>query len=408
MARSRFTENFNVKAVDSDAPDGSWVLPNHFVGVEFEIENTRRFSFRSSYYDPKEDGSLRGGREYVFSRPLSGTSLTAAINEFYNHLGLYEGADRPVTSYRTGLHVHLNFSRGGEVDNIHQLRAMVAAYYLVEGLMYKHAGVDRKWCGYCWSFSDADGLLYDVLDQEKNESEVAHCVSRASRYYGLNIRSLAQHGTLEFRHMEMTMDRNRTIRWINSIMALRKYAESFGVEEGAYFNVLPDYESLGAEGFVRKVFGDTAEDFIQHIDETDMEQRVAILRNCVSEARQSAVKEHRYLQSRNPLYAKLVNGETDKPVVKKKAVTKQASAPQAASYFIDEFPTPVRPRFEPGQTLDTTSMRSGPSVSPALWPSLEESDAMLERYREVLRSSPSLFTSSTPVRTAPRPISRNR
>ncbi len=125
MSRSRFTENFNVKSVDMDMPDDFWILPGHCVGVEFEVENTRRFAFRSALYDVKEDGSLRGGMEYVFARPLAGSSLTAAINEFYSAVNSTPEASRPVTSYRTGLHVHLNFSRGASLDNLPWLRARV-------------------------------------------------------------------------------------------------------------------------------------------------------------------------------------------------------------------------------------------------------------------------------------------
>lgn len=303
--KGRFTEAFNVPVVEVDTPDDMWADPKQYASVEFELEKVQDFRIDHASWEVGEDHSLRNGLEWKLRRPLMGKRLAVAINTFFDALDAVPKNDRPVVSYRTGLHVHLNFSRS-ESDNASQLRTMVASYFLVEGLMFAFAGVDRKWCGYCWSMADANGLLHKVLDPELPERQLEIAVRDSSRYLGLNLQSLSKYGSLEFRHMEMTLDRARVINWMNSIMNLRLYAASYdSSDERAFEKVLDSYQRLGPTAFVRAVFKDRAEDFMPYLDVRDMDERADHLKLCFARQSEASINAGRSRSlANNPLFKK--------------------------------------------------------------------------------------------------------
>lgn len=215
--------------------DDSLVLPETYLGLEFEVENFTRAEGLPdrliNYWAMKEDHSLRNrGMEFVFNQPLFGKDITAAIDAFYG----WQVRTRLQTSVRTGLHVHLDM-REVSVD---ALVSFMMLYTAMEPLLYRWVGDSREESNFCVPlyYSDAAlGAARDVVSALiSDESEVTKGkptpltsrinADRFERYSGLNLQALSRFGSVEFRQLLMTFDKQRLLTWINIILSLKKEA----------------------------------------------------------------------------------------------------------------------------------------------------------------------------------------
>jgi len=216
--------------------DNSLVLPETYLGLEFEVENCA-FSENtilprplSAYWTIKKDGSLRnGGMEFVFTEPLFGQDVVQAVNAFID----YREKSQITTSIRTGMHVHLDM-REVSLEN---LISFTALYTLLEPMIFKWVGNNREESIYCVPFYYSDeaikqatsiltALIHDdILYQaapESNRFTSKKVSDNFERYAGLNMQALGRFGSVEFRHMPMTFSKQLIMGWINIILAIKK------------------------------------------------------------------------------------------------------------------------------------------------------------------------------------------
>lgn len=233
------------------------------IGVEIEVEgcsrklpNTRS---ESGYWTPKEDHSLReGGMEFVFTEPLFGADVVAAIN-FLCDQAL---ALRYKISERTGIHVHMD-TRGMEVEKFQNFCIL---YALTERLLYNWVGDKRESNIHCLPWYMADGDLGSIGAIFKNPKEAPAIIKNINRYSGLNLNCLLTFGSAEFRQLKTTFDPKRILDWINIILSLKQAGEAWA---GTPDQLIREMRLLGAFGFTSKVFRDQVHklwypDFSQH------------------------------------------------------------------------------------------------------------------------------------------------
>lgn len=195
------------------------------VGIEIEV---RGWGGRDStavkfarYWEGKEDHSLKStGREYVTRGGLVGEDIVNAIDAFYD----VASKSKLNNGYPyAGIHLHVD-STEMEVEN-GQLSRFVEAYMLAEPLLFHFAGEYRRNCGFCYSLeqAQADYPLIGKGIYSGSYKSLQNTLARRhfSKYQALNLQPLATFGTIEFRHLPTTMEKQRLLDWVNIVLSLR-------------------------------------------------------------------------------------------------------------------------------------------------------------------------------------------
>lgn len=190
------------------------------IGLEMEVENADN-NMVTVYpaWTSRDDGSLRNnGTEYV-SVPIAGRRIHFAINQFYDNIN----SDCHF-SPRTSIHVHLNV-----LDlSIDQIAVLLLTYALFERQLYAFIGSDRDKSNFCVPMYESS---YKTIKYflNNNESWQAPQLER-SRYMGLNVDAVRKFGSLEFRHLEGTKNKEKLVHWINLLFRLKIYARENTLE----------------------------------------------------------------------------------------------------------------------------------------------------------------------------------
>lgn len=227
MKKTSLQGVLNRPALCVSVPDSFWPIPDQFVGIEIELEGQSSREVRAHrdngrpFWAEHEDGSLRGGIEYVLAQPTMGNTLKEAIQYFFRNFKTFS------ESPRTSIHVHLNMLQ--ESETLEGLKNMVVLYYMFENAFFVIADENRKWNGYCNPFEDNPPeiltTLLGVQDVESVRNALILSAGRnTNRYYGLNINALQKYGTLEFRHLPLLREEERLFSWIKLLMELKRAA----------------------------------------------------------------------------------------------------------------------------------------------------------------------------------------
>lgn len=213
-------------------------------GIELEVENGSipdAFSSQN-FWTYIEDGSLRNsGLEFV-SRPLASDELDVALRLFYGWMGRMDYTG----SVRTSTHVHVNV-----LDHtMEELGAVLAAYSIVEPLLFKVCGSEREECIYCVPWYRADeqvGLAAQAINQQRSRY-----FGNACKYSSLYLEPLVRFGTLEFRHAPLFREQREIRLWIDLI---RRIAYDSIATWGTAEAVLQAYDN-GCDAFLNELFGE--------------------------------------------------------------------------------------------------------------------------------------------------------
>lgn len=194
--------------------DGSrW---NELIGVELELENCDRTP-SISYWEAKQDNSLRNGIEYVMAQPFAGPTLEAALDAFYD-----EGI-RTDNSARTSTHIHLNMTD----TTLDAVRSMTMIMYMIEDGLFNVIGESRKWAGYSMALSEMDPVRLRMAMSHSDPHTLLNNLAptrNQDRYYGFNTASLRKHGTVEFRYFPGGPTRQELDSWIDLVCAVKRAA----------------------------------------------------------------------------------------------------------------------------------------------------------------------------------------
>lgn len=211
--------------------------PN-YIGIEVELENAKQlWSLPDDLYNAfnflwaaKEDGSLRNnGREYITRLGASNSNCPIFLDIFDDYLEF--ASPKSEANARTGLHVHLNAGHWP----LTKLLNFLFLYSILEPAFFEVSG-NRCENLFCVPWQEnrrtLGEVIYEVLQHSQNGTYTKNWRWRNySKYCALNLSTLSQLGTLEFRMHYGTKDSAVIKRWVNTICNLADYAENSNLVE---------------------------------------------------------------------------------------------------------------------------------------------------------------------------------
>jgi hypothetical protein len=222
------------------------------LGVEIEVEGENLPAVFENGWKTEDDGSLRGGLEYVFEGPCSLPEVKNRLVYLKKRFKDYKAA--PKFSFRTSVHVHLNVQQ----LTYNQLLNVIYTYLLIEEPLMNLCGEERKGNRFCLRLADAEGML-DSLNKlfGGDEKSLQRIQNNKMRYAAINIEALGKYGSLEFRAMKGNMDTDKIVMWCNSLLRVREFASKFANPTEIYNTYIKE----DAKQFFSSVLGDCAASF---------------------------------------------------------------------------------------------------------------------------------------------------
>jgi hypothetical protein len=206
------------KATPLASPD-----PSLLYGVELEIENTERDEWVVPGITGKEDNSLRNnGWEYV-TQPMTFSNLAHCLGLFFAK----SQVNANNYSERCSIHVHTNCRD----LTWEQISTVCMLYQMLEPLFFTFVGEDRSRNIFCVPWSETQ-LTYNVVNRL---AKSPNSLKDWQKYTALNLKTLWNYGTIEWRHMAGTHDLEKILNWCRLIACLFAYARKSSLEDTKKF-----------------------------------------------------------------------------------------------------------------------------------------------------------------------------
>lgn len=210
------------------------------IGVEVEVENAQALP-RLKYWDVVGEAMLKNGAEYVLRKPLSGESLTKAMDELYDKFT----AER--FTQRCGTHIHVDIQPMSRVE----LFNFITLYVVFEPLILKLLQEERV--GNCFAVPVADsvGIQDYLIDAAKGYIDLRNLGLQDAKYGAINLASIGRLGSLEFRALHGTGDKYEVLDWIDVYRNMYSYATTEGltpdkiISEGSIKGQMWLFEQVG-------------------------------------------------------------------------------------------------------------------------------------------------------------------
>jgi len=270
--------------------------------LELEVEGTSLPDVFNAYWETTIDGSLRGeAKEYVSKGPKSIKQLDNALKNLNDR---FQDSDSVINqSYRTSTHVHQNVLH----LEMEELFTLIYLYYLYEELLVTFSGENRKGNRFCLRLRDAEGVIENILNTFKQNSKFLKRVSHrkvdaeiwgnSCRYSALNLASIAKFGSLEYRSLRGTTDRETITLWVKLLDCLKNAAIFFKTP----LSVKDCLDNNGVADLSLKVFGD----LFRHIEfngwENDVAYNASLAIQLPYELSYSSEEEVKKMWGNNPL-----------------------------------------------------------------------------------------------------------
>lgn len=198
------------------------ITSKHKFGIELEVDSNNlpyNDIEENTVFGCKHDGSLDCGSEF-YSPIMQGDKGYSAIADFCENIG----SEKP--SRKAGFHLHIN----AKDFSSHSIKKIYILYRIVEKYIYKILPESRKENSYCRkSNMKIEKILainsYNDFWQLYNSYENEN----GTRYFGLNLKALESHNTIELRYHSGTVDFEKIINWIKFNLALVDFALSASI-----------------------------------------------------------------------------------------------------------------------------------------------------------------------------------
>lgn len=205
-------------------------------GVEHEIENVSTYdNLNTQYFHVESDHSLRNNGVEFISNPLSFESQLSAFDNLHGTIKYQSsgGGVKSAFTDRTSVHVHVNC-----LDLSAEAAKSLALWYaLFEPVFFTFVDKKRSNSIYCVPLDQT--LLPSSYDKSLHK-----LVGMWSKYTAFNLLPLKTQGTIEFRHMHGTNDKELFKEWLTAIKQLWEYAQTN----------YPSKLTLKKDSFVREAF----------------------------------------------------------------------------------------------------------------------------------------------------------
>lgn len=251
--------------------------PTTYIGVEIELEKvSNQVEFVPSSFNMLDDGSLKEqGKEFV-TVPIKFQYLEQELIRLNKSLKKFS------LSSRCSVHVHMN----ARDFTLEELEVFIMLYCIFEKSLFNLSG--NRWknnfCVPLYSYYSAVSKFLARI-HIKDVSSISWY-----KYFALNLSPIfggeSKHklGTIEFRHMEATMDVERIINWINFIVSLKISAKNIKKIELLsmikHLNTSSEYKVLARSVF--KTWSDQILD--QPTFKDDVESCITSLKNVCYDA----------------------------------------------------------------------------------------------------------------------------
>ena len=220
------------------------------LGVEVEVEANKPLpqeGERIGDWVVDHDNSLRGQyqAEFILNGPLPAVRTVAAIKHLSQLLEDCEVQD----SFRTSVHVHVNV----QDLTLNQLKNFIYTYLLLERVLVEYSGKERKNNRFCLRVEDAEGIMNPLEKLFTQKEKFVLPLPDQNRYASINLDAIGKYGSLEFRSMRGTINKDVLTTWVKALVFLKKW--SIAQED---VNAINDFfVNTPDEEFVSKVLGKT-------------------------------------------------------------------------------------------------------------------------------------------------------
>lgn len=210
------------------------IKKNKTLGVEIEVEgcNLPKQKSLPLHWSIKYDGSLRLNNkadacafEYVLKTPVAQEYFKKKCFPYLLKKFEDKGAV-PEFSSRCSTHIHISVHD----LYVYEVILFVGLYYLLEKLFYPILGTNRAGNLFCISANDTEELL-DLLLQAAISGDFLDFFSDDLKYTSASLHSIFKLGTVEFRAMEGTLDKERIYKWIDILFCIKNYVKSLKRQE---------------------------------------------------------------------------------------------------------------------------------------------------------------------------------
>lgn len=222
-------------------------------GVEVELEGKGIINIppgTAMYWQAHNDGSLRKlapgdeAIEYVSSHPFDLKTTELAVELLFKHLN--KPGVKVYESYRTSIHVHVNFAR----ETFRTIYNFMTLSLILDELLVSQNGEHRQGNNFCLRAKDAMGQVIGLV-QSIEAGQNFFGVVKEERYSSINFASLTKFGSIEFRSMECTTHEGRVMQWIRTLAQLKERAKLFKNP----MEIIQQFSLMGPQQFLVNILG---------------------------------------------------------------------------------------------------------------------------------------------------------
>lgn len=197
------------------------------IGLEIETESKKAYEVPLfSYWNTHNDGSLRDfGIEYVLKQPVSmEIELDSALKEWDDKIKKFE-IKLIKDSITTSVHVHLNMLN----QTFLTLVNFLVAYTIVENLLIRYSGPDRRSNLFCLPMCDAGETVNNIRDMLSsyyyNKNYGYRFNENQVKYAALNLAALTTYGSIEIRSFRGDTDIKKIRTWVDILYDIYTFAQ---------------------------------------------------------------------------------------------------------------------------------------------------------------------------------------
>jgi hypothetical protein len=223
------------------------------LGIEIELEGRGLPDDIGGYWKAVGDASLRNGIEYVLRKPLVINKVPEAMDQLNKNL--IEYGSKIEYSFRTSVHVHVNVQQ----YTYPQLLNLIYTYLLIEAPLMDFCGEVRKNNRFCLRLQDAEYFVDVIRDLfEQGPKAIKNIPNNKIRYASINLEALKKFGSVEFRGLRGTCDKDTIVNWCTALSDLGEFAKKCKDPMKVY----EIFSSQTPESFFRQVICTNADKFL--------------------------------------------------------------------------------------------------------------------------------------------------
>ena len=217
------------------------------VGIELEIEGHIKPIDTTTYWTFHDEGSLRGGVEFVLKKPVDLKNLPGALGVLKECLD----KSKPVNSLRCSTHIHVNVSE----KSARQIYQFLIVYYLLEPLLIR-SQPKKRWANlFCLDMEHAQEVFHELKRDITGSKSPFKIFNRDHhRYAACNLVSIQKFGSIEFRFLDAFTDVTQIFKWSQTLHRLVDVASSMSP-----LQVLKMYDELSVVEFIQHFLGQGSE-----------------------------------------------------------------------------------------------------------------------------------------------------